>query len=79
MIKMRNDCASERAGVGMIVLGLNGGIMHTNPAFDRFIGCDEKELIGDGNELDERVNLPSEPEWKSLKVPEDTVPGERVP
>jgi two-component system, cell cycle sensor histidine kinase and response regulator CckA len=36
----------ERAGIGMIVLAPNGGIMHTNPAFDRFIGCDEKELIG---------------------------------
>jgi two-component system, cell cycle sensor histidine kinase and response regulator CckA len=36
----------DRAGVGLMVVGLSGEVMHTNPAFERFIGHDERELVG---------------------------------
>jgi two-component system, cell cycle sensor histidine kinase and response regulator CckA len=35
----------DRAGVGMKVVSLNGEILHTNRAFERFIGAEPRELI----------------------------------
>jgi len=37
-----------------------------------------EEMIEAGRDLDSRVHLPGEPDtdWRSLDVPDDTVPGE---
>jgi two-component system, cell cycle sensor histidine kinase and response regulator CckA len=36
----------DHAGVGLMVVSLSGEVMHTNPAFERFVGAAERELIG---------------------------------